>query len=66
MSYYRSLAMAATKESVMSVKLQPNMTQNARDLRICEDYWAYDNQGDYIAHVTSVCQKYDISSHSLF
>ena len=29
MSYYRSLAMAATKESVMSVKLQPNMTQNA-------------------------------------
>ena len=42
MSYYRTLNMSATEENMMSVKLQPNMTQNARDLKICEDYWAYD------------------------
>ena len=66
MSYYRSLAMAATKESVMSVKLQPNMTQNARDLKICEDYWAYDNESDYIAYVETVCEKYKISPQVLF
>ncbi|ASE27352.2 hypothetical protein [Psychrobacter cryohalolentis] len=50
----------------MSVKLQPNMTQNARDLKICEDYWAYDNKGDYIAHVEIVCEKYEISTQVLF
>ena len=50
----------------MSVKLQPNMTQNARDLRICEDYWSYDNKGDYIAHVEAVCKKYEIGAQVLF
>ena len=50
----------------MSVKLQPNMTQNARDLRICEDYWSYDNESDYIAHVETVCEKYEISAQVLF
>ena len=66
MSYYRILAMVATKENVMSVKLQPNMTQNARDIRICEDYWAYDNESDYIAHVETTCEKYEISAQVLF
>ena len=66
MSYYRSLAMAATEENMMSVKLQPNMTQNARDLKICEDYWAYDNESDYIAHVETLCEKYEISAQVLF
>ena len=66
MSYYRILAMVATKENVMSVKLQPNMTQNARDIRICEDYWSYDNESDYIAHVETVCEKYEISTQVLF
>lgn len=66
MSYYRSLVMSATEENVMSVKLQPNMTQNARDLRICEDYWSYDNESDYIAHVENVCEKYKISTRVLF
>ena len=65
MSYCRSMAMV-DEENIMSVKLQPSMTQNTRDLNICGDYWAYNNQGDYIAHVKSVCQKYDISSHILF
>ena len=51
MSYYRILII---KENMMSVKLQPNMTQNARDLRICEDYWSYYNQSDYIGHVKTV------------
>lgn len=50
----------------MSLKLQPNMTQDARDLQICEDYWAYDNKSDYIAHVKAVCLKHEISSHDLF
>ena len=66
MSYYRTLIMATTEESIMSVKLQPNMTQNARDLRICEDYWAYDNESDYIAHIETVCEKYKISPQVLF
>ena len=66
MSYYRTLTMSATKENVMSVKLQPNMTQNARDLKICEDYWAYDNESDYIAHVEIVCEKYEIGAHPLW
>ena len=65
MSYCRSMAMRI-EENTMSVKLQPSMTQNTRELNICGDYWAYNNQGDYIAHVKSVCQKYDISSHILF
>ena len=50
----------------MSVKLEPNMTQNARDLKICSDYWAYDHRSDFIEHVEGVCRKYDISSHILF
>ena len=50
----------------MSVKLQPNMTQNARDLKICEDYWAYDNQSDYVKHVKALCQTYEISPQVLF
>ena len=66
MSYYRSLVMTATEENMMSVKLQPNMTQNARDLRVCEDYWAYDNESDYIAHVETICEKYEISAQVLF
>jgi len=56
----------AFKESIMSVQLEPNMTQNARDLKICSDYWAYDHRSDFIGHVEGVCRKYDISSHILF
>ena len=66
MTYYRTLNMSATEENMMSVKLQPNMTQNARDLKICEDYWAYDNKGDYIAHVETICEKYEISPQLFF
>ena len=50
----------------MSVKLQLNMTQNARDLKICEDYWAYDNEDSYVEHVEAVCRKYSISPHIMF
>ena len=50
----------------MSVQLQPNMTQNARDLQICSDYWAYDNEGGYIEHVEAMCHKYSISPHIMF
>ncbi len=50
----------------MSVKLQPNMTQNAYDIRVCEDYWAFSNQGGYIKHVNTLCEKYNISSPVLF
>ena len=50
----------------MSVKLKPNMTQNAYDIRICEDYWAFSNQGGYIKHVNTLCEKYNISSQLLF
>ena len=50
----------------MGVKLQPNMTQNARDIKICEDYWAYDNQSGFIKHVKALCENYEISSHVLF
>ena len=50
----------------MSVKLQPNMTQNVRDIKICEDYWAYDNQSGYVKHVKALCKKYEISSPVLF
>lgn len=65
MDYCHKLTMV-TEENAMSVKLQPNMTQNARDLRICTDYWSYDNESDYIEHVKAVCQKHSISSHVLF
>lgn len=50
----------------MSIKLEWSMTQNAWDRRVCEDYWAYDNQDDFIEHVSTVCNKYGISSHVLF
>lgn len=65
MDYYHKLNIG-TEENIMSVKLQPSMTQNARDLRVCADYWAYDNDNDYIEHVEAVCQKYSISSYVLF
>ncbi len=38
----------------MTLKLQPNMTQSARDIQICEDYWAYDHKSYYIEHVKAV------------
>ena len=66
MSYYRSLVMVATEDKMMSIKLQPNMMQSPYDIKICEDYWAYDNKGDYIAHVETVCEKYEISPQVLF
>ena len=50
----------------MSLKLQPNMTQSARDLEICEDYWAFDNTADYIAHVEALCRKHGITTQQLF
>lgn len=50
----------------MTLKLQPNMTQSARDIQICEDYWTYDHKSYYIEHVKAVCLKYNISSHDLF
>lgn len=50
----------------MSIKLEWSMTQNAWDRRVCEDYWTYDNQGDFFEHVSTVCNKYGISSHVLF
>mgnify|MGYP007038442187 FL=1 len=65
MDYYHKLNIG-TEENIMSVKLQPSMTQNARDLRGGADYWAYDNDKDYIEHVEAVCQKYSISSYVLF
>ncbi len=50
----------------MSVKIQPNMTQNAQDIEICEDYWAYNHNDDYLEYVRILCQQYQISSHVLF
>ncbi len=58
--------MAIDEENVVSLKLQPNMTQNARDIKICEDYWAYDNQSGFIKHVKALCEKYEISAQVLF
>ena len=55
-----------TKEDIMSLRLEPNITQNSRDLKICSDYWAYDNECGFIEHVEGVCQKYDISPHIMF
>ena len=54
MSYCRSMAMV-DEENIMSVKLQPSMTQNTRDLNICGDYWAYNNQGDYMSPSQILC-----------
>ena len=58
-----------TEENAMSVKLQPSMTQNARDLKVCADYWAYSNNDGYdgyIEHVNALCCQYEISLHVLF
>ena len=52
----------------MSVKLQANMTQNAQDMRICEDYWAYlskDGYDGYIKHLQAIRDQYEISSQVL-
>jgi len=66
MSYYRTLATAATEENMMSVKLQPNMTQSTYDIKICEDYWVYDNKSGFIKHVKELCKKYEVSPQVLF
>lgn len=58
--------MEVTKENIMSVKLQPNMTQSTYDIKICEDYWAYDNQSGFIKHVKELCKKYEVSPQVLF
>lgn len=50
----------------MSIKIVLGITQNERDRKICEDYWAYDNKSGFIKHVKLICQKYEISSHILF
>jgi len=42
------------------------MTQNIRDKKICEDYWAYNYNEDYLKYVRILCHKYQISSHMLF
>ena len=66
--YCHKLAMV-TEENAMSVKLQPSMTQNAQDLRVCADYWAYSNNDGYdgyIEHVNALCCQYEISLHVLF
>ena len=65
MLFYHKLAMG-TEEYIVSVKLQPNMTQNAQDLKICSDYWAYENKTDFIGHVEAICQRYNISPHIMF
>ncbi len=50
----------------MGLKLRPHLTQNAIDLKLCEDYWAYDNDGGYVKHVKALCEKYEISASILF
>ena len=62
----QALATAIYKGSIMSLKLQPNVTQNARDLDMCKDYWEYDSTMDYIEHVESVCSKYGVTVQALF
>ena len=50
----------------MSVKLQPNMTQSLYYVKMCEDYWAYDNQSDFIKHVKTLCDPCrQIRTHKL-
>ena len=62
----QALVTVIYKENDMSLKLQLNLTQNAYDLQICEDYWAFNNKSDYIAHVEALCRKYGISTQKLF
>ena len=50
----------------MGIKIEWSMTQNAWDKRVCEDYWAYNHKISYIDYVHLLCQKYNISSQTLF
>lgn len=50
----------------MSVRLELGVTQNERDRKICEDYWAYDNKAGFMEHIKLICQQYEISSNVLF
>lgn len=50
----------------MSVKLQPNLTQTAWELRLCQDYWSFDNNGGFIRFVNQLCLTYGISAQVLF
>lgn len=50
----------------MGIRLELGMTQNERDRKICEDYWAYDNKSGFIRHIKSLCKQYRLSSYLLF
>ena len=41
------------------------MTEN--EIQLCSDYWSIvDNPKDYCAHVTQLCNDYDISGQELY
>ncbi|GAF55360.1 hypothetical protein JCM18901_1003 [Psychrobacter sp. JCM 18901] len=50
----------------MGIKIEWSMTQNAWDKRVCKDYWAYNHKISYVDYVRMLCQKYNISSQTLF
>lgn len=50
----------------MSLKLifSPKLTQS--DIQLCEDYWAYKHDGQYVEHIEILCRQYRVDYHALF
>lgn len=50
----------------MSLKLIFSANADQSDIQLCEDYWAYGNDGRYVEHIEVLCRRYYIDYHILF
>lgn len=50
----------------MSLKLICSPVTCETTKRLCRDYWAFNNNGNYITYIKSLCRKYNITPNELF
>jgi hypothetical protein len=48
----------------LKMTFSPNSVQS--DIQLCEDYWAYEQDGRYLEHIEVLCRRYYIDYHILF
>jgi len=58
--------MATNKEDTMSLNFVFDSDLDDMAKRLCYEYWSYLSPDDYIAHIKTLCQNYNINYYLLF
>ena len=58
--------MATNNEDTMSLNFVFDSDLDDMAKRLCYEYWSYLSPDDYIAHIKTLCQNYNINYYLLF